>query len=175
MTRRFDRDAQGGKVFMQTLAAVAHYDYFASGYYSYEQLFMVMKQLQIPTVSIEQQFRRVLFNLVGCNQDDHVKNFAFSMDRRGQWDITPAYDLCHAEGSDFTRHHQLSIDGKTHGFTLADLKHLAAYAGLPRGREKRILGEVLEAFFGWHDLAKELDIPQRLIAHVGSTLRMEWV
>ena len=61
----------------------------------------------------------------------------------------PAYDLCHAEGSDFTRHHQLSINGKTHGFTLADLKHLAAYAGLPRGREKRILAEVLEAFSGW--------------------------
>ena len=175
MTRRFDRDAEAGKIFMQTLAAVAHFDYFASGYYSYEQLFMVMKQLRIPAASIEQQFRRVLFNLVGCNQDDHVKNFAFTMDRRGQWDISPAYDLCHAEGSDFTRHHQLSINGKTHGFTLADLKHLAAYAGLPRGREKRILAEVLDAFAGWHDLAKELDIPQRLIAHVGSTLRMQWV
>ena len=175
MTRRFDRDAQGGKLFMQTLAAVAHFDYFESGYYSYEQLFMVMKQLRIPTASIEQQFRRVLFNLVGCNQDDHVKNFAFTMSRRGQWDITPAYDLCHAEGSDFTRHHQLSINGKTHSFTLADLKHLAVYAGLPRGREKRILTQVLDAFSGWPKLAEELDIPERLIAHVDNTLRMKWV
>ena len=130
--------------------------------------------MQIPTASIEQQFRRVLFNLVSCNQDDHVKNFAFSMDRRGQWDITPAYDLCHAEGSDFTRHHQLSINGKTHGFNLTDLKHLAAYAGLPRGREKRILAEILEGFSGWPELARELEIPERLIAHVDSTLRMEW-
>ena len=175
MTRRFDRDAQAGKIFMQTLAAVAHFDYFESGYYSYEQLFMVMKQLRIPTASIEQQFRRVLFNLVGCNQDDHVKNFAFTMDRRGQWDISPAYDLCHAEGSGFTRHHQLSINGKTHGFTLADLKHLAAYAGLPRGREKRILAEVLETFSGWEELAKGLEIPERLITHVNNTLRMKWV
>ena len=174
MTRRFDRDANGGKLFMQTLAAVAHFDYWETGYYSYEQLFMVMKQLQISTASIEQQFRRVVFNLVACNQDDHAKNFAFTMDRQGQWDITPAYDLCHAEGSDFTRHHQLSINNKTHGFTLADLKHLAAYAGLPRGREKLILAQVLDAFAGWPALAEELEIPKRLTAHVTSTLRMKW-
>ncbi|MCV6606410.1 MAG: type II toxin-antitoxin system HipA family toxin, partial [Porticoccaceae bacterium] len=138
MTRRFDRNDSGQKLFIQTLGALAHFDYWESGYHSYEQLFMVMKQLQIPMASIEQQFRRTLFNLVGCNQDDHVKNFSFTMDRKGQWDVSPAYDLCHAEGSDFTRNHQLSINGKTNDFDLGDLKHLAEYIGLPRGREKRI-------------------------------------
>ena len=61
---------------------------------------------------IEEQVRRIVFNLVGCNQDDHVKNFSFIMDRAGNWKPSPAYDLCHAEGSDFTRNHQLTLNGK---------------------------------------------------------------
>lgn len=174
MTRRFDRDADGGKRFVQTFAALQHYDYYESGAYSYEQLFLTMKQLAVPPASMEQQFRRVLYNLVGCNQDDHVKNFAFRMDRRGRWDIAPAYDLCHAEGSDFTRRHQLSIAGKTGDFTLADLKELADHAGLPRGRERRLLDEVVEAFAGWPALAAELGIPKRLVQHVQRTLRLSW-
>ena len=170
-------DSEAGSVskhFIQTFAAVAHFDYFESGVYSYEQLFMTMKQLGTPPSSLDQQFRRVVFNLVGCNQDDHVKNFAFRMDRQGRWDLTPAYDLCHAEGSDFTRRHQLSIQGKTQGFTREDLKQLARYAGLPQGREKSVLEEVVEAFAGWRDLADELGIPEGIAAHVTRTLRLDW-
>lgn len=174
MTRRFDRDSNGKKTFVQTLAAIAHFDYWESGYYSYEQVFLTMQQLKTPTAAIEQQFRRTLFNLVGCNQDDHVKNIAFTMDRQGNWDLTPAYDLCHAEGSDFTRHHQLSINGKTNDFTLSDIKHLANYAGLPRGREKLILTQVIDAFSSWSSLANQLDIPTALKAHVNRTLRLDW-
>ena len=174
MTRRFDRNDDGGKRFVQTLAAVAHFDYFESGHYSYEQLFLTLKQLGIPQVSIEQQFRRVVFNVVGRNQDDHVKNTAFLMDRQGNWDLTPAYDLCHAEGSDFTRAHQLSINGKTHGFVLEDLKQLAEYAGLPQGREKLILKQVVEAFSTWGDLAGELGVPEPIVRHVLGTLRLQW-
>jgi serine/threonine-protein kinase HipA len=174
MTRRFDRDENGGKRFVQTFAALAHYDYYESGAYSYEQLFLTMKRLSVPPASMEQQFRRVLFNLVGCNQDDHVKNFAFLMDRRGRWDIAPAYDLCHAEGSDFTRRHQLSIAGKTGDFTLAALKELADHAGLPRGRERRLLDEVVAAFAGWPQLAADLGVPKRIVDHVQRTLRLSW-
>ena len=123
---------------------------------------------------MEQQFRRVVFNLVGCNQDDHVKNIAFMMDRQGDWDLSPAYDLCHAEGSDFTRNHQLSINDKTNGFTARDLKHLADYAGLPRGREKLILEQVLDAFSGWLDKARVVGVPKALEDHVRRTLRMSW-
>lgn len=183
MTRRFDRrlrtEANSGKtrtekLFIQTLGAVAHFDYWESGAYAYEQVFMTMRQLGIPQPSIEEQFRRSVFNVVGCNQDDHVKNIAFTMDRRGMWDLSPAYDLCHAEGSAFTRFHQLSINGKTTDFTFADLKHLAAYAGLPRGREKRILEQTIEAFAGWKKVAEELGIPARLQKHVLGTLRLRW-
>ena len=174
MTRRFDRNPDGSKGFVQTLAAVAHFDYFESGHTSYEQVFMTMKQLHMPRAAIEQQFRRVVFNLVGCNQDDHVKNISFTMDRRGSWDLSPAYDLCHAEGSAFTRNHQLSINGKTNDFTVHDLKHLAEYAGLPRGREKIVLDQVREAFAGWQEMAKDLGVPRAMQSHVQRTLRLTW-
>jgi len=174
MTRRFDRDANGGKKMVQTLAAVAHFDYWESGHYSYEQVMMSMKQLNISQRSIEQQFRRAVFNVVACNQDDHVKNTAFMMDRQGQWDLSPAYDLCHAEGSHFTQNHQLSINSKTNDFIQQDLKQLADYAGLPRGRWKLILEQVVDAFAGWEQLADELGIPKILKQHVSGTLRMKW-
>lgn len=174
MTRRFDRGPDGEKYFVQTLAALAHYDYWDSGHYSYEQLLMLMQQLGMTGEMLEQQVRRIIFNLVGCNQDDHVKNFSFMMDRQGRWSPSPAYDLCHAEGSDFTRHHQLSLNGKTTGFDITDLKYLADYAGLPRGREKRILEQTVDAFIDWQALAKELEIPARLQQHVSKTLRLRW-
>jgi serine/threonine-protein kinase HipA len=174
MTRRFDREAGGQKRFVQSFAALQHLDYYESGASSYEQLFMTQRQLGVPHVAAEQQFRRVVFNLVGCNQDDHVKNFAFVMDRKGRWELTPAFDLCHAEGSDFTRRHQLSLNAKTDGFTKQDLKALAEYVGLPRGRELRILDQVLDAFAGWPKLAARLDVPAALVRHVTRTLRMKW-
>ena len=174
MTRRFDRDTEGSKHFIQTFGALAHFDYFDSGQHSYEQLFMTMKQLRMPKEAMDQQFRRVIFNLVGCNQDDHVKNFAFQMHRDGTWALTPAYDLCHAEGSDFTKHHQLSLNGKTTGFTKSDLKHLASYAGLPRGRENLVLDQVLGAFSKWPAASAELGLPMALRAHVLRTLRLSW-
>jgi serine/threonine-protein kinase HipA len=173
MTRRFDRLEDGSKKFVQTLGAIAHFDFWESGYHSYEQVFMTMKQLRVPQSAIEEQFRRTVFNIVGCNQDDHVKNTAFIMDRQGNWDLSPAYDLCHAEGSDFTRHHQLSVNGKTTGFNSADIKHLAEYAGLPRGREKQILERTVKAFSGWQDLAEQYAVPAGLKNHVIKTLRLE--
>ena len=174
MTKRFDRDEKGSKKFTQTFAAVAHFDYYESGAYSYEQLFMTMRKLNMPQSAIEEQFRRVIFNLVGCIQDDHVKNFSFVMDRDGNWDIAPAYDLCHAEGSDFTRFHQLSINGKRSNFKLEDLKQLAQFARLPRNREKIVLEKTIDAFSKWHQTARKLEIPKKLQKHVLSTLRLSW-
>ncbi len=174
MTRRFDRNELGRKFFVQTFAALAHFDYYESGVNSYEQLFMTMRRLEVPQSAIEEQFRRVVFNVVGCNQDDHVKNFGFTMDRQGNWDITPAYDLCHAEGSEYTRFHQLSINSKTSDFTMQDLKHLAKYARLPRNREKIVLEQTVDAFSTWRQTARELDIPKTLQDHVLRTLRLSW-
>jgi serine/threonine-protein kinase HipA len=174
MTRRFDRDRYDGKLFVQTFGALAHYDYWESGAYSYEQLFMTMKQLKLPQADIEQQFRRTIFNLVGCNQDDHVKNISFMMDRSGEWRLSPAYDMCHAEGSLFTQHHQLSVNGKLSDFDREDIKQLAAYAGLPRGRENKILEQTVDAFSRWAAISRELEIPEQLHDHVVRTLRLKW-
>ena len=174
MTRRFDRDPYDGKQFVQSFGALAHFDYWESGAYSYEQLFMTMKQLGVPRADIEQQFRRTMFNIVGCNQDDHVKNTSFMMDREGSWRLSPAYDLCHAEGSAFTRFHQMSINGKITDFDLDDIKALEKYAGLPQGRGKRILEQTVEAFSSWRATADELAIPSALQGHVMRTLRMAW-
>jgi serine/threonine-protein kinase HipA len=174
MTRRFDRGPDNEKYFTQTFAALKHFDYWESGYHSYEQLFMTMKQLELTQEEIEEQFKRVIFNLVGRNQDDHVKNFAFIMNKKGAWRLSPAYDMCHAEGSDFTRFHQLSINNKQDDFTRADLKHLADYAGLPRGREKTILEKTVHEFSRWHEMAGQLNIPSMLTEHVMKTLRLKW-
>ncbi|WP_286828309.1 MULTISPECIES: type II toxin-antitoxin system HipA family toxin [Kordiimonas] len=174
MTRRFDRESDGRKKFVQTLGAIAHFDYWDSGQHSYEQVFMIMKQLGMPQVAIEEQYRRTVFNIVGCNQDDHVKNISFIMDRQGKWDLSPAYDMCHAEGSDFTRFHQMSVNGKTTGFTRDDLKHLADYAGLPRGRDRHILEKTVQSFNRWEKRAEELAIPAPLKSHVLKTLRLDW-
>lgn len=174
MTRRFDRPLGKPKVFTQTYAAISHYDYWDSGHYSYEQLFSTMRKLDMPTSALEEQFRRVVFNLVGCNQDDHVKNFSFIMDRQGRWNIAPAYDLCHASGSDFTRFHQLRLNGKVNDFDIADLKSLASFAGLPRGRAQQVLDRTVKAFSGWYEEAVNLGIPKNLITYVQSTLRLNW-
>ena len=174
MTRRFDRGDDGRKKFVQTLGAIAHFDYYESGLYSYEQVIMTMRRLGMSQASIEEQVRRTIFNLVGCNQDDHVKNISFIMDRQGAWQLSPAYDMCHAEGSDFTRFHQLSLNGKTSDFSIADVKHLEDYAGLPQGRGKRILEQVVDAFAGWERRADKLQIPPPLVEHVQRTLRRDW-
>jgi serine/threonine-protein kinase HipA len=116
----------------------------------------------------------VVFNLVGCNQDDHVKNFAFVMDRKGHWDLAPAYDLCHAEGSAFTRHHQLSVNGKLESLTRADLEALAHHARLPRGRAQRLLDQTVEVFASWPALAEQLGVPPKLQEHVQRTQRLDW-
>ncbi|WP_380052957.1 type II toxin-antitoxin system HipA family toxin [Falsihalocynthiibacter sp. SS001] len=174
MTRRFDRDEKGGKKFVQTFGALAHYDYYNSGQYSYEQLFLLMKKLAMTAELMEEQFRRVVFNLVGCNQDDHVKNFGFMMDRDGQWSLSPAYDLCHSEGSDFTRNHQLRLSNKVNDFTLDDLKNLADYAGIKRGAYKQILEQTVDAFTGWKAKAEELGVPSGIQDHVLRTLRLNW-
>lgn len=174
MTKRFDRDMNGNKYFMQTLGALAHYDYYDSGAHSYEQVIMIMRELNISQQEIEQQVRRIIFNIVGCNRDDHVKNISFMMDSDGKWFLSPAYDLCHSEGSEFTKYHQLSLNGKVADFDFNDLKHLEEYAHLPRGKVKTILNEVIEAFSDWRKLAIDLKIPENIISHVTRTLNLHW-
>ena len=174
MTRRFDRTPEGGKLHMQSLAALAHYDFNMAGAYSYEQAILAARQLDLGIGAVEELFRRMCFNIVARNQDDHVKNIAFLMDKAGRWALAPAYDVVYAYNPDgrWTGQHQMTLQGKRDGFTLDDFKACAQTAGLKRGRHKAILGEVHEAVARWREFAEAADVPGKQIHAIDNALRV---
>ena len=176
MTRRFDRTADGSKLHMQSLAALAHLDYRQPGANSYEQAFQVIRRLGLPRDAVEQQFRRMTFNVVARNQDDHVKNIAFLMDRGGRWSLSPAFDLVYAYNPSgrWTAQHQMSINGKRDGFTIEDLRRVAEVASMKRGQAEGILAEVTDAVTRWPELAGEAGIEEDRAARIAATHRLEW-
>jgi serine/threonine-protein kinase HipA len=127
MTRRFDRLAGGEKLHMQSLGALAHFDFNQAGVYSYEQALLTIRQLRLPMASVEQQFRRMVFNIVARNQDDHVKNIAFLMTKQGEWSLAPAFDVIYSysPSGQWTATHQMTMNGKQDGFTMADFEACA--------------------------------------------------
>jgi len=160
MTRRFDRLAGGAKLHMQSLCAMAHYDFNNAGAYSYEQAMLVLRQLGLPMASIEEQFRRMTFNIIARNQDDHAKNIAFLMDRAGRWTLAPAYDITYSynPGGGWTSLHQMTLNGKRDDFTLADFKACARAAIMKRGRAGTIIDEVRAAVAQWPKFAKDAGV-----------------
>jgi serine/threonine-protein kinase HipA len=168
MTRRFDRDRHGGKRHMQSLCALAHYDYNLPGAYSYEQALQVIRRLGLGPDAVEQQFRRMVFNLLARNHDDHVKNIAFLMDKRGQWRLSPAFDVTYSYNpvGDWTASHQMSVNGKRQGFELEDLRACARNASMKRGRAEAILTEVDAAVAEWPRFAERADLPDETTARV---------
>ncbi len=160
MTRRFDRTAGGGKLHMQTLCGMAHFDFNQAGAYSYEQAFAVIRRLRLPMAAVEEQFRRMAFNIVARNQDDHVKNIAFLMNKLGQWRLSPAYDMTYSFNPDgaWTSRHQMSMAGKHDGFTVDDFIAIGKTVSLKRGRARKILEEVSEAVRDWPLFAKQANV-----------------
>jgi serine/threonine-protein kinase HipA len=176
MTRRFDRRDDGSKLHMQSLAALAHFDFNTAGVYAYEQAFDVMRRLELPMRSTEQQFRRMLFNVVARNQDDHVKNIAFLMDKSGAWSLAPAFDVTYAYNPAglWTARHQMTINGKTDNFTLSDLQACAQVAGLRRGRHAAILAEVIGAVQNWPRYAAAAGVNPKQRDDIAHTLRLQF-
>jgi serine/threonine-protein kinase HipA len=174
MTRRFDRPDEGGKLHMQTIGALEHASYNEPGAYSYEQLMLLIRRLGLGTPVVEQQFRRMVFNVVARNQDDHVKNVAFLMDREGAWSLAPAYDVIWAwkSGNPWLDSHQMSINGKRDRFSVADLRATAAVAGLPRGRAEAILVEVGEIVAGWRVIAEDVGVEERIAEQIARSHRL---
>jgi len=173
MTRRFDRLAGGEKRHMQSLCALAHYDFNLAGAYSYEQALLVIRQLGLPMQTIEQQFRRMVFNIVARNQDDHVKNIAFLMDKAGNWSLSPAFDMTYSfnPAGAWTASHQMTLNGKRDDFTLDDFKACAKTASMKRGRAEAIVREVCKVVSRWPDYAAEADIGNALRERIEGTLR----
>jgi len=175
MTRRFDRTKDGKKLHMQSLGALAHFDFNLAGAYSYEQAFLTIRQLGLPANAIEQQFRRMVFNIIIRNQDDHVKNIAFLMNKTGQWALSPAFDITYSYNplGPWTATHQMTMNGKREGFTMEDFKQCAKVALMKRGQEKLIVAEILDVVSNWRDYAKSVDIPGQTIDRIYRVLRLD--
>lgn len=174
MTRRFDRLEGGEKLHMQSLAAMAHFDFNDPQAYSYEQSILVMRRLGLPMSALEEQFRRMAFNIVARNQDDHVKNIAFLMDKAGRWSLSPAYDLTYAynPAGDWTSRHQMSMNGKREGFERSDFDAFADATSLSRPRARAILAEVIAAVGRWEEFAGEAGVSGHWTGDIRAALRL---
>lgn len=177
MSRRFDRLEGGGKLHMQSLAAIAHLDFNDPVANSYEQALFTMRRLGLPMAQLEEQFRRMVFNVLARNQDDHVKNIAFLMDRAGRWRLSPAFDITWSYNPDgeWTSRHQMSINGKRDGFEFADLVACAKTASISRGHVGRIFDEVRAAVTQWPAFADAAGVDERWRDQIGATLRLELI
>jgi serine/threonine-protein kinase HipA len=165
MTRRFDRTAAGGKLHMQSLGAVAHFDYRQPSSHSYEQALQVIRRLGLARDDMEQQVLRAMFNVVGRNCDDHVKNTAFLMNRRGEWRLSPAFDVSYAWNptGEWTSRHQMSVGGKRDGIERADLMALAAAADIKKPKAATMLDRVVETVRRWPEFADRAGVEDRRI------------
>lgn len=169
LTKRFDRE-NGKKVHMQTLCGIAHYDYRLHRAYSYEQAFNVMRALKLPYSQAQEMFRRMAFNVIVRNQDDHTKNISFLMGEDGVWRLSPAYDMGYSYNPNggWTATHQMSINGKFDDITRKDLLECGAKNNIKNA--SLIIDEVCEIASQWPTIAKECDVPQSMIEEIKSNL-----
>jgi serine/threonine-protein kinase HipA len=175
MTRRFDRDVANGQTIkhhVQTLCALSHLDYKQRGTHSYSQLFMAVSELNLGDEAIGQIFRRMAFNVMARNCDDHTKNFSFLL-REGQlWQLAPAYDVTHAHNPSgkWTFQHLMSVNGKFDDIARADLLEEADRFGVRR--PNNLLEEVRTAIDNWSSHAKEAELSQATTDRVARDFRL---
>lgn len=173
MAKRFDRTENGEKIHMLSLCAMKHYDFNMAGAHSYEQALHTIRQLGMSMTSIEEQFRRMVFNILSRNQDDHVKNISFLMDKAGKWSLSPAYDLTYSYNPDgmWTSQHQMSVNGKRDNFDLEDLIGCARSISMQKNRALEIVDQVQTAVSRWTEIAEKLKIPAQTIKQIQTAHR----
>lgn len=171
MTKRFDRSGNT-KHHYQSLCAMDNADFKKPGFYSYEQLFSVMRQLRLPRVAAVQMYRRMVFNVIARNHDDHTKNFGFLLKEGGKWELAPAFDVAfsYKPGSPWVNSHQLSLNGKRDDFTRNDL--LAAASGLDNNEANEIINEIVEVVSQWRKYANEAGVFAELDKEIRSAHRL---
>ena len=171
LTKRFDRQ-NGEKIHLQTLCGIAHYDYCNPRSYSYEQAFNVMRALRLPYSQAQEMYRRMVFNVVIRNQDDHTKNISFLMDRQGKWTLSPAYDMGFAYNpkGGWTAQHQISINGKFDDITRQNLLEFAKRNNIKEATE--IIDRIAEVSSRWPLLARECEVPQPMIDAIVPNLKL---
>ena len=171
MTRRFDRVA-GNKLHMQSLCAIQHYDFNMAGAYGYEQALMTMRKMKLSRKEQLQQYRRMVFNVIARNQDDHTKNIAYLMNPQGDWSLSPAFDMTHAykPGEGWTQTHQMSINGKRDHFTKQDLMTVAETNDLKKAEE--VIADVMAAVKQWPTFAADASVSEQKIEAISKDHRL---
>ena len=167
MTRRFDRPGNGEKLHLQSLNAIAGMNYSLKRAFSYEQVFSVIRRLNLPYSAIEQIFRRMVFNVVTKNCDDHTKNLSFIMGRQGEWSLAPAYDMSYAYDPTgrWNQDHFLSINGKYDHFEYADIEKVAKEQRIKNHHE--IITQISDVAGRWEEYAKHVGVPGNLRNSIG--------
>lgn len=170
MTKRFDREAGEVKHHVQTFCALKHFDYILLRSFSYEQLFQCMRELKLTYADAEQMFRRMVFNVIARNCDDHTKNFSFLLKQGGKWELAPAYDLCHAyrPGSEWVSQHSLSINGKRKDITKADL--LVIGKSIRCKKASQIIDQINVIVNQWKLFADDENVKPALRDEIAKTL-----
>jgi serine/threonine-protein kinase HipA len=177
LTKRFDRLDDGTKLHMQSLAALKHFDFNLAGAYSYEQAIQVIRQLGLSMADIEQQFVRAAFNVITRNQDDHVKNIAFLMNRSGEWRLSPAFDVVYAFNPDgaWTAQHQMSLNGKRDNFNHDDLTSFARSSGIKKRRAQQLLDKIAASVSDWPGHARRAGVPYGEQQRIATAMRQDLV
>ena len=170
LTKRFDRTGNHTKHHMLTLCGMQHYDFNDMQSYSYEQIFQTMRILRLPYPQAEEMYRRMVFNIVGKNCDDHTKNFAFRLKQGSRWELSPAYDICYAyrPGSIWVSQHALSVNGKRKDFERSDLLTIANTMNIKKANH--IIDEIIEAVKSWKVFAKEAGVGEELMHRINENL-----
>lgn len=170
MSKRFDR-IDGKKLHMQSLCGIAHYDFNMPGSYSYEQAFEVMRKLRLSKADATEQYRRMLFNIIARNLDDHTKNISFLMGTNGKWKLSPAYDVIYSHNplGKWTNEHQMSANGKRDHFTKEDLIILGDSISISRPEE--IINNVVSAVDKWTEYAKAASVNKKVISEISKEHR----
>ena len=171
MTRRFDRIA-GNKLHMQSLCAIGHFDFNLAGAYGYEQALMTMRKMKLSKKEQLQQYRRMVFNVIARNQDDHTKNITFLMNPQGEWSLSPAFDMTHSykPGEGWTQTHQMSINGKRDHFTRQDLIQVALTNDLKNPDD--VIADVIAAVEQWPIFAGEAGVSKQKIEAISKDHRL---
>ena len=171
ITKRFDRK-NGVKIHSQSLCAIAHYDYLQAGMHSYEGTLAEMREIGLPYSDFEQLFKRMVFNVVARNQDDHTKNISFLLEKGGEWSLGPAYDVCWSYNpkGDWTNKHQMTINGKRDNFTSIDILNFAEIQNIKKPKE--IIEQVIDSVSKWPGLAREHEIESDRIEYIRKTHRL---
>jgi serine/threonine-protein kinase HipA len=171
MTKRFDR-ANGKKLHMQSLGALTHISYQEPGVCGYELAALYMKELGISHKEIEQFYRRMVFNCLAVNQDDHVKNISFLMDRSGKWTLSPAYDITFSYNphNKWLRAHQMTVNGKTTDIVYSDLLAAGAKMEIKERRCKEIIGQISTAVGNFSEYAEQAGIREKTYSYIQSVI-----